>query len=112
MKNTKSTKHLMTDSFSNSSRKASAVSIVTMLWAERHMFGSRLGAGKGLSSLRHRVKSGSGAHPASYPTGTGALPLEVKRPGREADRSPPFITDVKNGWSYTSTRPCVFMACC
>jgi hypothetical protein len=30
----------------------------------------------------------------------GALSLGVKRPGREADRSPPFRTN--NSWSYTS----------
>jgi hypothetical protein len=40
----------------------------------------------------------------------GALPLEVKRPVREADRSPPSSAKVKNAWSYTSTPPCVFMA--
>jgi hypothetical protein len=33
--------------------------------------------------------SGSGAHPASYPMGTGALSQGVKRPGRDTDRSPP-----------------------
>jgi len=35
-------------------------------------------------SLRHRVQTGSGAHPASYTVGTGALTLGVKRPGRKA----------------------------
>jgi len=29
--------------------------------------------------------------------------LGVKRPGREADHSPPSNTAVKNAWSYTST---------
>jgi hypothetical protein len=32
-----------------------------------------------------------------------ALSQEVKRPGREADRSPPSSTEVKNAMSYTST---------
>jgi hypothetical protein len=32
----------------------------------------RFQAGAGNFSLHHRVKNGSGAHPASYPTGTGA----------------------------------------
>jgi hypothetical protein len=37
-----------------------------------------------------RVQTGSGAHPRSYSKGTGGgLSLEVKRSGREADRSPP-----------------------
>ena len=29
----------------------------------------------------------------------------VKRQGREVDHSPPFGTEVKNEWSYTSTPP-------
>jgi hypothetical protein len=36
--------------------------------------GSIPGRGKeGISSLRHRVQTGSGAHPPSYPMGTGGL---------------------------------------
>jgi hypothetical protein len=35
----------------------------------------------------------------------GPLSLGVKRQGHEADHSPPSSTDVKNGWSYTSTYP-------
>jgi len=35
----------------------------------------------------------------------GALSLGVKRPGREADNSPPSSAEVKNAWSYTSTLP-------
>jgi hypothetical protein len=34
-----------------------------------------------------------------------ALSLGVKRPGREADHSPPSSAKVKNAWSYTSTPP-------
>jgi hypothetical protein len=33
----------------------------------------------------------------------GALSLEIKRPGREADHSAPSSAEVKNAWSYTST---------
>jgi hypothetical protein len=33
----------------------------------------------------------------------GALSLGVKRPGREADHSPPSSAEVKNAWNYTST---------
>jgi hypothetical protein len=36
---------------------------------------------------------------------SGALSLGVKRPGREADHSPPSSAEVKNAWSYTSTPP-------
>jgi len=42
----------------------------------------------------HRVQTGSGAHPVSYPMGT------VLR--RESDHSSPYSTEVKNEWSYTS----------
>jgi hypothetical protein len=35
----------------------------------------------------------------------GALSRGVKRPGREADHSPPSSTEVSNAWSYTSTLP-------
>jgi hypothetical protein len=35
----------------------------------------------------------------------GALSLGVKRPGRDADHSPPSNSEVKNVWSYTSTPP-------
>jgi hypothetical protein len=42
----------------------------------------------------------------------GALSLGVKRPGREADHSPPSSAEVKNAWSCTSTPQYVFMAWC
>jgi hypothetical protein len=35
----------------------------------------------------------------------GAFSLGVKRPGREADHSPPSSAEVKNVWRYTSTPP-------
>jgi hypothetical protein len=65
----------------------------------------RFPAGAGNFSLHHSVQNGSGAHPASYPMGTSALSLGVKRAGREADHSPPSSAEVKNAWSYTSTPP-------
>jgi hypothetical protein len=55
----------------------------------------RFPAGAGNSSLHHRVQTGSGAHPPSYPMGTmGSFP-GVKRPGREADHSPPSSAEGK-----------------
>jgi hypothetical protein len=46
-------------------------------------------------SLHHRVQTGSGAHPASYPMGTrGSFP-GVKLPEHEADHSPPSSAEVK-----------------
>jgi hypothetical protein len=41
-----------------------------------------------------------------------ALSPGVKRPGREADLSPPTSTEVKKTWVCTSTAPYVFMAKC
>jgi hypothetical protein len=41
-------------------------------------------------SLKH-VQAGSAVHQASYPMGTAAISLGVKRPRREANQSPPFI---------------------
>jgi hypothetical protein len=40
----------------------------------------------------------------------GALSLGVKRPGLEADHSPPISAEVKKMWIYTSTPPYAFMA--
>jgi len=37
--------------------------------------------------------------------GTGGAFLEVKRPEREADHSPPSSVEVQNEWSYNSTPP-------
>jgi hypothetical protein len=42
----------------------------------------------------------------------GVLSLGVKRPGREADHSPPSSAEVNKAWRYTSTPPYVFMAWC
>jgi hypothetical protein len=64
-------------------------------------------AGAGNFSLHHRVKTGSAAHPASYPLGAGSLSLGIKRPGREADHSLPSSSKVKNAWRYTSTPPII-----
>jgi hypothetical protein len=62
----------------------------------------RFPVGAGNFSLHYRVHNGSGAHPASYTTGTGDPSLGVKWSGREADHSPPASAEVKNAWSYIS----------
>jgi hypothetical protein len=54
----------------------SSVGITTNYGLEDRMIGVRIPAGDGNSLLRHRVQTGSGAHPASYPMGT-----EVSFPG-------------------------------
>jgi hypothetical protein len=55
----------------------------------------RFPAGAGNFSLHYRVQNGSGAHPASYPVGNRGSFSGVKRPGREADHSPPSSAEVK-----------------
>jgi hypothetical protein len=50
--------------------------------------GVRFLAGAGNFSLLH-VQTSSGAYPESYPMSTGGAFPGVKRPGREADHSPP-----------------------
>jgi hypothetical protein len=82
-------------------KRGSSVSTVNRLRAERPDFDSRLS--QEFFSLFHCVQTGSGAHPTSYPVSIGALHLEVKWPGREANRSPPSSAEDKNAWSYTST---------
>jgi hypothetical protein len=74
---------------------------------ERSGFESRKGQE---FSLLHVVQTGSGFHPTSYTMGPGGSFSGVKRPGREADHSPPTSAEVKKMWIYTSTTPYAFMA--
>jgi hypothetical protein len=56
---------------------------------------SPVGAEDFYSSLS--VQTGSGAHPASYPMGTGGpFPGGKARPGRDADHSPSSSAEVIN----------------
>jgi hypothetical protein len=58
------------------------------------------------------VQTGSGAHPASCPMGTGGpFPGGKARPGREADHSPPSSAEVKYEWELYLLSPHVSMAC-
>jgi hypothetical protein len=66
------------------------------------VFESRQGLG---ISLRHRVQTGSGAHPASHPMGTRDYFPGGKAAGPESDHSLPSSAEVKNVWSYNSTPP-------
>jgi hypothetical protein len=58
-------------------------------------------------SFLHVVQTGSGAHSASYPVGTGSS--LVKRRGSEPGHSPQINAAVKNTWKYTSTPPYAFI---
>jgi hypothetical protein len=52
------------------------------------------------------VQTGSGAHPASYPVGTGGpFPGGKARPGRDADHSPHVVPRLRISRSYTSSPP-------
>jgi hypothetical protein len=42
----------------------------------------------------------------------GALTLGVKQPGHEAENSPPFCVEVKNGQNDTFTHTYIFMVWC
>jgi hypothetical protein len=45
------------------------------------------------------IQTGSGAHPASYPMGTGGpFPFGKAWPGRDANHSPPSSAEVKYEW--------------
>jgi hypothetical protein len=60
--------------------------------------------------LRNQNSSGPTQPPIQWVP--GALSLEVKRQGHEADHSPPFSAEVKNACSYTSTSQYIFVAWC
>jgi hypothetical protein len=63
-------------------------------------------------SLHHHVQTCSGAHPASYPMGTGGSYTRVNVAKHEADQSPLSSAEVKNTCSYTSTSLYIFMVWC
>jgi hypothetical protein len=64
--------------------------------ADRSSIPSR---GRDYFSLRHRLQTSSGVHPASYPMCTGSSFFECKRPEREAKCSPSSSVEVKSAWS-------------
>jgi hypothetical protein len=73
----------------------SSVCIATGYGLDDWSSGIRFPAVAGNLSLLHRVQTGCGAHPASYPLCTGALFPGTKRPGRETDHSPPSSAQIK-----------------
>jgi hypothetical protein len=84
----------------------SAVGIATGYGLDDWEVGVRVPVG----SLLHVVQTGSGVHPTTYTMGTGGSFPGVKRPGREADHSPPTSAEVKKMWIYTSIPPYALMA--
>jgi hypothetical protein len=77
--------------------RVSSGSIVSDYGLEDREIGVRSPAeAKDFSSIL-RVQTGSGAHPASCPMGTGGpFPEGKARPGRDADHSPPSSAEVWN----------------
>jgi hypothetical protein len=82
----------------------------------RHPFDRRLGvlgfdSRRGLEIFLFTTASRTALGPTEPPIQwvSGALSLRVKRPGREADHSPPSSAEVKNAWSYTSTPQYAFI---
>jgi hypothetical protein len=59
-------------------------------------------------SFRHGFQTSTGT--LSRAMGSGALPLEIKRPGREANNPP--TAEIKNEWKYTSIHSYIFVALC
>ena len=49
-----------------------------------------------IAAFRNFANVTKNDHPASYSMGTGDTSPEVKRPGREAEASPPRSVEVKN----------------
>jgi hypothetical protein len=59
--------------------------------------GVRFPTGVRYCSLVHNFQTRTGAHSASHTMSTGAVSPGVQRQGREADHSPSFGAEVKNG---------------
>jgi hypothetical protein len=103
---TKSTYHLgVTRTFSSSAFESrfppSSVGKATMLRAGRQGFDSRQGLRNVLFATASRPALGPTQPPIQWVP--GAFTLRVKRPGREADHSPPSSVEIKNACMYTST---------
>jgi len=90
--------------------QGSSVSTLTRVRDEQLGFNSRQRQGLFLFATASRPAPGP-----TQPPGNGYrefLPRQVKRPGREADLSPPSSAEVDNKWNYNSTSQYVFIAWC
>jgi hypothetical protein len=89
----------------NGSRVSSG-SIVSDYGLDDRAIGVRSPAGADDFSSILCVQTGSGAHPASCPMGTGGpFPGGKARPGRDADHSPPLVLRSWMSRSYVSSPP-------
>jgi hypothetical protein len=78
-------------------RRCSSVSIVTTLQARRLRNFVAIYCKTNTFSLLQNVKTDTDT------TSTGYIFQRVKWPGRESNRLPPTIAEIKNVWSYTSS---------
>jgi hypothetical protein len=86
------------------SRTAQSVERLATGWTIRVQgFDSRRALGIFLFSTTFRPALGRAQSHIQWVS--GALSQRVKRPGREADHSPPTSAEVKKVWRYTSTSP-------
>jgi hypothetical protein len=77
--------------------RGSSVSIVSVYGLNDRAIEVRSPAGAKDFSSNLCVQTGSRAHPASCPIGTGSpFPGGKARPGRDADQSPPSTAEVVN----------------
>jgi hypothetical protein len=65
----------------------------------------RFPAGLGIFLLTTASRTALGPTQPPIQRVPGVLSLGEKRPGREADHSPPSNAEVKNAWSYTCNLP-------
>jgi hypothetical protein len=80
----------------------STISVLNINWMFRVLgFDSWWGLGIFLFTTTSRTALGTTQPPIQWVP--RALSVGVKRPGREADHSPPSSAEVKNAWSYTCT---------
>jgi hypothetical protein len=92
--------------------RVSSGSIVSDYGLDDRMIGVRSPAGAKDFSSNLCVQTGSGAHPASCPMGTGGpFPGVKARPGRDADHSLHLVPRSGMSRSYTSFPPSASMAC-
>jgi hypothetical protein len=83
-----------------------AVGIATGCGPDNRGIGARVPVGSRILSTSSRPALGSTQPSIQWEQ--MALPPGVKRPGREADHSPPARAEVRKTWIYTSTPPYAF----
>jgi hypothetical protein len=88
----------------------SVVGIATSYGLDDRGVGVRVPVGSRIFSFPNRPDRLWGPHNLLFNGYRGLFRRGVKRPGREADDSPPASAEVKKTWIYTSTPTYAFMA--